>query len=297
MRVVVVMPARDEAALIGSSIDAIPPSVEWVIVVDDGSTDSTGTIAVDHLGSNGEVLRTEGIGVGGAIAAGSQVALTRYGTDCIVVVMAGDGQMAGEDLPALIAPIEEGRADHVKGNRWMHADGPEGMPLIRKVGTWWLSRLTSLASGQKVRDTQCGFTATSGAMLSAWDWSKTWAGYGYPNWWLMEAGRLDYRITEVPVRSVYGTETSGIKVASFFLSVSWMLWKGVWRRGVDWYITGRRTHPLLRIIVNSLWFGGWISILLAFSTPFFLLLPPVAFGLLMGLDRKESKRRRGRPTV
>ena len=297
MRVVVVMPARDEAALIGSSIDAIPPSVEWIIVVDDGSTDATGLIAVEHLESNGEVLRTEGVGVGGAIAAGSQAALTRYGTDCIVVVMAGDGQMAGEDLPALIAPIEESRADHVKGNRWMHADGPEGMPLIRKVGTWWLSRLTSLASGQKVRDTQCGYTATSGAMLSTWDWSKTWVGYGYPNWWLMEAGRRGFRIEEVAVKSIYANETSGIRITRFLGSVSWMLWKGVWRRGIDWYIVGKDTHPLLRFAATTLWFGGWMALLFSLQQPALLLAAPIAFIILAGLDYKESKRRRGYVTA
>ena len=47
MRVVVVMPARDEADLISSSIDAIPPSVDWIIVVNDGSTDDTAEIAIE----------------------------------------------------------------------------------------------------------------------------------------------------------------------------------------------------------------------------------------------------------
>ena len=97
MRVVVVMPARDEVELISSSIDAIPPSVDWIIVVNDGSTDDTAEIAIETLGGRGEVVSTEGVGVGGAIQIGSQYALGKYGEDCVVVVMAGDGQMDAGD--------------------------------------------------------------------------------------------------------------------------------------------------------------------------------------------------------
>ena len=211
--------------------------------------------------------------------------------------MAGDGQMDAVDIPALIQPILDGKADHVKGNRFIHADGPKGMPFVRRIGTWWLSKLTSLASGVKLGDTQCGFTATTRDMLEAWDWSKTWEGYGYPNWWLMEAGRRDFRVTEVPVKSIYGDEKSGIRLASFLPSVSWMLWKGVWRRGIDWYITGTKSSLSMRFGANALWFGGWASVFLSFSWPILALAAPVAFALLTGLDRKEAYRRKARGAV
>jgi len=290
--VCVVMPAKNESLLIAKSIDSIPAYVDWIIVVDDGSSDNTGEIAREMIGNRGSVLRTNGLGVGGAIAVGSQAALEIDERDWIVVVMAGDGQMDSCDIPALIAPIQDDRADHVKGNRFIHRDGPRGMPLIRRIGTWWLSKLTSLASGVKLGDTQCGFTATSRSMLEAWDWSRTWEGYGYPNWWLMEAGRRDFRIAEVPVKSVYGDEESGIRLVSFLPTVSWMLWKGVWRRGVDWYITGTKSSLSMGVMANGLWFGAWASLFLSFSWPVLALAAPVAFVLLTRLDRKEGVRRR-----
>jgi glycosyltransferase involved in cell wall biosynthesis len=293
MRVVVVMPARNEEELISNSILTIPEIVEWVIVVNDGSTDRTKEVAEEALGQRGEVLTTTGLGVGGAIMLGSQQALTRFGAECVVVIMAGDGQMDPTDLDTLIQPVLNGDADHVKGNRWLHPDGPKGMPLIRRLGTWWLSRLTSLAAGVRVRDSQCGYTATSGPMVSNWDWRRTWQGYGYPNWWLMEAGRRGFRIEEVPVRSIYANETSGIRIIKFFASVSWMMWIGIWRRGVDWYLLGNGTSTWLRITATLLWFGGWIALLLAFRQPSLLLATPIAFFLLAILDNKESKRRRG----
>ena len=297
MRVVVVMPARNEQRLISQSIASIPPLVDWIIVVDDGSTDRTSQLAETALGIRGEIISTQGLGVGGAIQVGSKQALTRYGKECIVVVMAGDGQMDPVDLPALTEPILENQADHVKGNRWLHTDGPNGMPLIRRLGTWWLSRLTSLASGFRVRDSQCGYTATSGEMLADWDWSRTWQGYGYPNWWLMEAGRRGFRVEEVPVKSVYADEESGIRISRFFSSVSWMLWKGVWRRGLDWYILGKGTPAKLKLSATVLWFGGWISLFFAINQPALLLVPPLAFLILAMLDNKESKRRRGSVTI
>ncbi|MEC8927275.1 MAG: glycosyltransferase family 2 protein [Candidatus Thermoplasmatota archaeon] len=293
MRVVVVMPARNEEELISQSIGSIPKNVDWIVVVDDGSTDNTRELSQDALGERGEVVSTKGLGVGGAIEVGSKHALTRFGKNCVVVVMAGDGQMDPVDLPAVIQPVVEGGADHVKGNRWMHPDGAKGMPFIRRLGTWWLSRLTSLASGVSIRDSQCGYTATSGAMIADWDWSQTWQGYGYPNWWLMEAGRRGFRIEEVAVKSIYADETSGIKITKFLSSVSWMLWKGVWRRGIDWYIVGKDTHPLLKLVATTLWFGGWVALLLSLQQPALLVAPPIAFIILASLDYKESKRRRG----
>ena len=100
MRVVVVMPARNEEDLISHSITSIPKIVDWVIVVDDGSIDQTRVLAQNALKNRGEVISTVGIGVGGAIQVGSQKALSRFGKDCVVVVMAGDGQMDPGDLPA-----------------------------------------------------------------------------------------------------------------------------------------------------------------------------------------------------
>ena len=67
MRVVVVMPARNEAELISSSIASVPSSVDWIVVVDDGSTDNTAEVARKIVRSRGEVVSTGGLGVGGTL--------------------------------------------------------------------------------------------------------------------------------------------------------------------------------------------------------------------------------------
>ncbi len=296
MRVVVVIPARNEEVLIVSTITSVPTYVDWIVVVNDGSTDRTAELARESIGQRGEVVTTAGLGVGGAIQVGCEYALTKFGTDCVVVVVAGDGQMDPNDLSKVIQPILDGRADHVKGNRWLHPDGPKGMPLIRRIGTWWLSRLTSLASGMRVRDSQCGYTATSGKMIDAWDWSKNWQGYGYPNWWLMEAGRRGFRVEEVPVKSIYGNATSGIQLPKFLVKVSWMLWVGIWNRGIDWYIGSSRTKFGVKLVACTLWFGGWFALFYSVQKPLSMLVFLLSFSILSILDEKESKRRRGNIT-
>ena len=113
----------------------------------------------------------------------------------------------------------------------------------------------------------------------------------------MEAGRRGFRVEEVRAKSVYADEESGIRISRFFSSVSWMLWKGVWRRGFDWYILGKGTPAKLKLSATVLWFGGWISLFFAINQPVLLLAPPLAFLILAMLDNKESKRRRGSVTI
>ena len=76
-----------------------------------------------------------------------------------------------------------------------------------------------------------------------------------------------------------------------------MLWKGIWRRGIDWYVLGKETNPVLKFAATSLWFGGWIALLLSIQQPVLLIATPIAFMILAVLDYKESKLRWGYVTA
>ena len=97
-------------------------------------------------------------GVGGAIATGYKWARD-HGID-VAVVMAGDGQMAPEDLPNLLDPVVSGEVDYSKGNRLISGEAFKKIPRIRYFGNSVLSLLTKIASGYwHIADSQTGYTA------------------------------------------------------------------------------------------------------------------------------------------
>jgi len=266
-RINVVVPARDEAQHIQKVVSTIPEFVDRTIVVDDGSIDGT-----SELCKGVELIRLEGEGVGAAIDAGHQRLVETEENAFISCVMAGDGQMDPEDLEGLCRKAIAG-IHHVKGDRTQHPDGLKGMPVSRRIGTAILAFLTSLACGRTIKDPQCGYTATRCEVLRNWNWEKSWKGYGYPNWWLMELTKRGYSISHHPVRAIYGSEKSGLKINSFMTKVSPMLFKGLHARVIGW----RSWNPLFLsiLLLYSLgWFGVIASIvikepLLLFSIPIF----------------------------
>jgi glycosyltransferase involved in cell wall biosynthesis len=213
-RVVVVVPAFNEAERIGRVLETLPAEVDEVIVVDDASRDATAAVARARGDARAQVVvHAVNKGVGAAIATGYQEALRRGGgARDAFVVMAGDGQMDPRDLFALVAPVARGEAGYVKGNRFAHPDVGRAMPLGRRLGGLVFSRLTSAAIGQPVNDSQCGYTALARGACAKLDLDGLWPGYGYPNDLLGQLTARGIAIGEVCVRPVYAGERSGLRL-------------------------------------------------------------------------------------
>ena len=247
MSIGVVIPARNEVEHLAGVLSGIPSFVDKVVVVDDGSSDGTGELAGDA-----DVVRLEGEGVGSAIDHGHRRLLEVMDSEFISVVMAGDGQMDPDDMESLIAPIINRQAHHSKGER---LDRAGKMPLHRRIGTFILSILTTLACGQTIRDPQCGYTATSSEVLESWNWERSWKGYGYPNWWLMALSEKGWRISHVPVRAIYEGQKSGIRISSFLPKVAVMLLIGLHSR----IIRNTLNNPSLPIVITWVtYIAGWV---------------------------------------
>jgi glycosyltransferase involved in cell wall biosynthesis len=228
LRVAVVVPAFNEARKIAATVASIPDYVDDIFVIDDASTDETGAAAGEGAASSRvtpvHVVRHEqNRGVGGAIATGYRRALAADAD--VAVVMAGDGQMDPEDLPALLAPIADGVADYVKGNRFKHPGIWSTMPKTRIVGNVLLSAATRVTSGYThVFDSQCGYTAIHRRALEAIDLDVLWTRYGYPNDLLSRLYVAGVRVVDVPVRPIYGEHwKSGIHLGTVLHPLPWVL--------------------------------------------------------------------------
>jgi hypothetical protein len=123
--------------------------------------------------------------------------------------MAADDQMHPDDLEPLVRAVMLG-ADYAKGNRFVHAESRR-MPWARRVAGEVLSAVTRLATGLRVSDTQCGYTALSAGTARALPLDQLWPRYGYPNDLLGMLAARGCTVAERPVRPVYADEDSGVR--------------------------------------------------------------------------------------
>jgi glycosyltransferase involved in cell wall biosynthesis len=229
LSVAVVIPAFNERRAIVDTVATIPELVDHIIVIDDASSDDTAAAATLAGQTRAAPARVEVMrhvanrGVGGAISTGYRRALA-LGAD-VAVVMAGDGQMDPDDLPALLAPIATDDADYVKGNRFLHPSVWTTMPPARIVGNVLLSAATRVTSGYRhVFDSQCGYTAISRAALERVALDELFPRYGYPNDLLSRLRVAELRVVDVPVRPIYGAHwKSGIHLGTALHPIPWVL--------------------------------------------------------------------------
>jgi glycosyltransferase involved in cell wall biosynthesis len=243
----VVIPAYNEQKLIGKVITTLPDFVDYIIVVDDKSSDST--VAEIRLLTKNEqrlvlLCHEENQGVGAAIATGYKWA--RDQQIDVTAVMAADFQMDPEDLPRIVGPVARGECDYSKGNRLFRGESWTMIPKYRYIGNSFLSLFTKIASGYwHIADSQSGYTAISLGALKRIDLDSIYARYGMPNDILIKLNICHFRVRDVSIRPVYNVgEKSGIKVKKVVFTIPWLLFKGFWRRMFEKYVI-RDFHPLL----------------------------------------------------
>jgi glycosyltransferase involved in cell wall biosynthesis len=258
----VVVPAYNESTQIGKVLSTMPDFVDKIVVVDDSSKDDTVDIVRQYQNKIGkiEVIQHEtNQGVGAAISTGYIWA--RDNAYDVTAVMAGDGQMDPLDLGKVIDPVVDGSADYVKGNRLFYGDAWNMIPHYRYLGNSFLSLMTKIASGYwHIADSQSGYTAIALIALTRINLNKIYNDYGMPNDLLIKLNQHDFRVRDVHIRPVYNVgEKSGIKVNKVIPRISWILFKGFWRRLFFKYVI-RDFHPLIFFYILSF-------ILLTLSVP------------------------------
>jgi glycosyltransferase involved in cell wall biosynthesis len=215
----VIIPALNEAESIGRVVAEMPwPLVAECIVVDNGSTDATATIAREA----GARVITSPKGYGAACLAGSRAA-SREST--VLVFMDGDGSDVLADLPRLIDPILSGEADFVLGSRLRGHREPGSMLASQLFAAHLVSLLLRFFQG--VRYTDMGpFRAIRRTALEQLDMSEL--TYGWNLEMQIKAAHHSLRIREIPVdyrrrlggtSKVSGNLTASAKAAARILEV------------------------------------------------------------------------------
>ena len=248
MKVIAIIPAYNEEATLAEVLQKTCPFVDAVVVVDDGSTDRTpsiaranGTIVVSHLINRG---------LGGAIGTGFEAA-KRLGAD-VVITLDADGQHDPAQIPLFLTAIQQG-ADVVIGSRMLIPPLPEGglggvgahpnesedglggeglprdhrgMPLHRKIAQHLGNLATLVLFGAWVTDSQSGFRAFTSSALSKIQIQTN--RMEVSSELIAEARRHRLALVEIPIHAIY-TDYSLSKGQNFFMGMK-TLFKLVVRR-------------------------------------------------------------------
>lgn len=190
--VTVILPAYNEEVSIGSIVLLTRYYADNVIVVDDGSSDRTASIARK---AGAEVIVHEvNKGKGAALKTGFAAA-DDLGAD-IIVTMDSDGQHNPAEIPKLVDPIIKGEADMVNGSRYLNGLG-KNTPSYRRVGQTILDGATKLNSGLPITDSQSGFRAFSASTKNVFRFKAQ--GMAIESEMLADAGKSGLRIAEIEI--------------------------------------------------------------------------------------------------
>jgi len=221
-RVFAVIPALNEEAVIGQVVRNLPRDLlDQIIVVDNGSTDDTATVAWEA----GAVVVTEPErGYGAACAAG--VALARRLGATVIVLLDGDASDVPSDLYAILAPVLAGDADFVMGSRARGAVERGALTPQQRFGNRLAARILR-RYGLAITDLG-PFRAIRADALAALDMRER--TYGWSTEMLVKAARAGLRVHEVPVSyrkraggksKVGGTIHGSIKAAVVILQTAY----------------------------------------------------------------------------
>jgi glycosyltransferase involved in cell wall biosynthesis len=199
-RTCVVMPVYNEVGSVATVLDAVRRYFDgWVVVVDDGSTDGTGSIAA----ARDDVLLVrfgENRGYGAALASGLRIAVD-LGAEA-VITMDCDGQHEPRHITEFCEELESCGADIVSGSRYLPASGAAGaVPADRQAINRRVTDVINSVTGWGLTDSFCGFKAYTARALRQLRTTET--GYAMPLELWAQAWGAGLTVCEMPVERIY----------------------------------------------------------------------------------------------
>jgi glycosyltransferase involved in cell wall biosynthesis len=211
--IAVVIPCYRVRSEVLRVIAAVPAFVRFIICVDDRCPDGSGAHIEAHAADpRVRVFYNEvNLGVGGAVIRGFQEALA-LGAE-IVAKIDGDGQMDPQLLPRFVSPIINGKADYVKGNRFISIESVRQMPGLRLFGNSVLSLMAKLSSGYwHLFDPNNGYVCCHAEVLKRLPLNKIAQRYFFESDMLFRLGVARALVVDVPMTAVYGDEKSSLRI-------------------------------------------------------------------------------------
>ena len=194
-RTVAAIPCFNEQRFIGSVVLRAKGYVDLVLVVDDGSSDSTQHVA--QLAGATVIRHESNKGKGAAITSAFQYA--REAGCSALVLLDGDGQHDPDDVPRLLRLVLNGEADMVVGSRFLQIKS--NVPGYRVWGQQLLTFVTNLGSQAKLTDSQSGFRAFSPKAIKALSFSEE--GLSVESEMQFLAKEANLRLAEIPIAVAY----------------------------------------------------------------------------------------------
>jgi glycosyltransferase involved in cell wall biosynthesis len=207
--VIIATPAYNEEKYIGGIVLLAKQYADEVIVVDDGSHDRTARIA--ELAGASVVRHEKNQGYGSTIQSIFTEAKKR--NPDVLVILDADSQHNPDEIPSLVSEINKG-SDVAIGSRVMQDNV---IPLYRRIGQKFLSRLTSIASRQRISDTESGFRAYSKKAIRELELKEN--GMAISSEIVSDATKKDLVIAEVPISVTYTKDSSTLNPLQHGLSL------------------------------------------------------------------------------
>jgi glycosyltransferase involved in cell wall biosynthesis len=211
LKIIIGIPAFNEEHNIGLIITRLKKKYDNVLVCDDGSSDTTSSIALD-MGAI-VVKHSKNQGYGSAI---KTIFNEAKKIDCdILVTFDADGQHQINEIDDILQPIIQNTADIVIGSRFLGKT--KNLPKYRKFGIKIITGLTNIMTGSNISDSQSGFRAYSQKILKKI--SPIESGMGVSTEILIKATKKKMRITEIPITISYENNTHSKEPISHGTSV------------------------------------------------------------------------------
>ena len=203
----IVVPAFNEAAVIGEVVADLRSVFDHVVCVDDGSKDGTGEIA---LRAGAHLLRHPiNLGQGAAIQTGVEYARRQPGA-AVFATFDADGQHRIKDVAAMIDRLAAGDLDVVIGTRFGPAEASLASrpPLLKRIVLRTAARLSPRGRRLGLTDTNNGLRVFNKKVADGLD--ITMNGMSHANEFVMLIAENDWRVAEEPIEVLY-TEYSKSK--------------------------------------------------------------------------------------